>query len=895
MREFVSRVAGLFGRRRRDAALADEIRTHLDLLTEEYVTRGMPLGAARAAARREFGGVEQIKEQYREQRGLHWVTDLGRDLRHSVRMLASQPGFTLIAVLSMAVGIGVNCAIYSFAEATLLRPLTVPRADAVLTVGSQTGFEVSGSLLASYREFVDIREQDRSFERLVAFTDVMVGFAPDSRTTPKFGLAMLVSGDLFRVMDIRPEVGRDFLPAEDEVPGRDPVVILGHTFWTEQMGADRSVVGRTVRLNGIDFSIIGVAPEGFTGLAQYSRLDFFTPLMMWPRLVADPRVSPLEARDFRQLAIRGRLKPGVTKQAAQAGLTAIGANLERAYPEVERNRQWAIRTERQNRMANAPPLLTLLIMLALLSGAVLLVACANVAGLLASRAPMRAREIALRMALGAGRGRIVRQLVTENLLVATLGAVAGLWVDYASVQLFSRIRIPADVPIAIHFEVNNRALLVSLALATLSAVLFGLAPAIRAARVGLITSVKETDAVSAGRRRLGRSLLVGGQVALSVVLLVVAAFIARGFAQQLSAGPGFRTDRLLMMSFSPSLLRYREPESQRFFEQLVERARLVPGVKSATLTRYMPMDGLPPSTTIVPEGFQFPPGKDSATHASSIVGEQYFETLDVPLLMGRAFRATDTADAPKVAIVNERLATKYWPGQHPVGRRFRVDGVNGPWVEVVGVAKNSKYSFVLGGTYEFLYFPFRQRASQTLFLLVQSDGEPSSLVTPLREVVRSLDANMPIGNIRTMETQVRMRNGDILDVVTTMISAMGAIGLALAIVGLYGLVAYGVSRRTREIGVRMAIGAGHWDILRMVWQQGVVLAVGGLATGIAASFGVSRALNAVFPGGPSGDGRTDVVALAVVATAVLAATLLAAFVPASRALRVDPTTALKHE
>jgi predicted permease len=895
MRQVLARLIAMFRRRRSDEELAEEIRAHLDLLSEDHVRRGLSPADARTAARRDFGGVEQIKEQHREQRELRWAGDFGRDLRHAVRLLAGQPGFALIAVLSMAVGIGVNSAIYSFAEASLLRPLTVPRADAVLAVGSQSGFSTSESLLASYREFVDIRDQDRSFERLVAFADVTVGFAPDSRTTPKFALAMLVSGDLFRVMGLRPAAGRDFLPEEDTVPGRDPVVILGHTFWTEQMGADPAVIGRTIRLNGLDFTVVGVAPEGFTGLAQYSRFDFFAPLMMWPRLIADPLVSPLESRDYRRIAIRGRLKAGVSLKEAQAGISAIAGNLARAYPESERNRRFAIRTELQNRIANAPPLLTLVTMLSLLSGAVLLVACANVAGLIASRAPARTRELAVRMALGAGRSRIVRQLVTENLLIATTGGLLGLWVDYAALKLFSKIQIPADVPIAIRFELNNRALLVSLALAVVSAVTFGLAPAVRAARAGFVTGMKENDVVTSGRRRFGRSVLVASQVALSVVLLMVAAFISRGFARQLSAGPGFRTDHLLMMSMDPALVRYREPESRRFFEQLVERARNVPGVQSAALTRYMPMDGLPPSTTIVPEGFRFPPDVDAAVHASSAVDDQYFETLDLPIVKGRAFRSADTATSPRVAIVNEVLAERYWQGQDPIGKRFRVDGPSGPWVEIVGVAKASKVSFAIGNPYEFVYFPFRQRPMQTLFLLVHSTNDPSVLAATLREVVRSLNPDMPVGNVRTMEEQFRLRSTAILDVVTEMVMAMGAMGLALAIVGLYGLVAYGVSRRTREIGIRIAIGAGHWDVLRMIWRQGVVLALAGLGAGLLAAVGVAGALDRVFPGGPNGDGRTDFFAFALVAGIVLAATLLAAFMPARRVLKIDPTTALRAE
>ena len=350
-----------------------------------------------------------------------------------------------------------------------------------------------------------------------------------------------------------------------------------------------------------------------------------------------------------------------------------------------------------------------------------------------------------------------------------------------------------------------------------------------------------------------------------------------------------------MMSFAPSQLRYNEAQAQQFFERLAEQARLVPGVKSASLTRYMPMDGLPPSVTIIPEGFQLPVGKESAVHASSIVDERYFDTIGLPILKGRRFRATDSAGAPRVAVVNEVLAKHYWPGQDPIGKRFRLDNSRGPWVEVVGVANTSKYGFVIERPMEFVYLPFRQRPAQSMFLLTESVGDPLSLVRPLRELVQSLDANLPISNVRTMEELYRMRSVIVLNVITTTIGAMGMMGLALAIVGLYGLVAYAASRRTKEIGIRMAIGAGRSDVLRMVLQQGMVLAVAGLGVGLVASFGAGRALTAVFPEGAGGDGRTDFGAFALVAATVFAVTLLAAFVPARRASLVNPTDALRHE
>jgi macrolide transport system ATP-binding/permease protein len=673
-------------------------------------------------------------------------------------------------------------------------------------------------------------------------------------------------------------------------------VMLSHDLWQRQFGGDPAILGRTVRLDGIAFTVVGVTPAGFTGLDQYVRDEFYAPLAMWDRLLADPAVRPFEARDYRRLDVRGRLKPGATLTEARAELTSIGLDLERAYPDTNRQQRAVVLTELQARIAGAPPIAPLLIMLALLAASVLFVACANVAGLLTSRTPVRAREIALRLAIGAGRPRIVRQLITENVLIALLGGVLGLGVGYAGVLLLRQVQIPTDLPIVASFDLDQRSMLVSLAVALLSAVLFGLAPAIRTTRTDLTAVMKATDSAGFGRRRRwGRAVLVGGQVAVAVVLLVVASVVYRGFHRQLVAGPGFRTDHLLMMSLSPGQLRYSPADATRFFERVADEARRVPGVESAALTRYMPMDGLPPSISVVPEGYQFPPGKDSAAHARSLVDEGYFETIGLPIVSGRGFRSTDAADAPRVAVVNEAFARRYFPGQDPIGRRFRADTIHGPWVEIVGVAKTSKYGFVFEPPMEFVYLPYRQRPAESMFLLVHTPGDPISLAAPLRELVRRLDANMPVSNVRTMAELYRMRSTVVLDVIVRLVTAMGTMGLGLAIVGLYGLVAYAASRRTREIGIRMAMGADPFDVVLMVVRQGFVLAVAGLGVGLIASAAAARGLAAVFPGGAGGDGRTDLVTFPLVALAVLAITMLAAYVPARRASRINPTDALRCE
>lgn len=892
-REWVSRVWGTLRRHRTDGDLEDELRVHLELAADEARRRGESQESAGRTARLQVGGVAQAMEAQRDQRGLPWLEDLARDLRYGCRMLVRNPGFTLISVISLAIGIGANCAVFSFADALLLRPLTVPRPEDVLSAGSLAS--TGRSLVASYPDYVDIRERSKSFDGLVAFAESEVAFAVGPGTLPKPRIGMVVSGNFFTVMGVQPELGRAFRSEEDRVPGRDPVVMIAHDLWQQQFGGDPAALGRTVRINGVVFAIIGVVPAHFTGLDRYTRFEFYAPLMMWRRLMSDRSVQPFESRDFRHLTMKGRLKSGVTLAQARTELAVIAKDLEDAYPATNRNQAIAVRSELDDRIARNPGNAILIAMLALLAGAVLFVACANVAGLLASRAPMRAREIALRMAIGAGRRRVVRQLITESVLIALLGAVLGLGVGYAGVTLFRQFQIPTDLPISMSFQLDRRALTVNLAIALVSAVLFGLAPAVRATRADLTAVMKATDAAGFGRRRRwGRGLLVCGQVAVAVVLLAVATFVYRDFQQRVASGPGFRTDHLLMMWFDPGLLQYSEKQGQQFFEQVADRARLVPGVKSVTLTSFVPMDGGSGPVTAVPEGFQFPTGTDSATFYSAMVDEQYFDTLGLSILKGRGFQTTDSATSPRVAVVNEQVAQHYWPGQDPVGKRFRLNDGRGPWVEIVGLVKTSKYSFLLESPPDFVYFSYRQRPQPRMALLAESSGDPASLATPLREVIRSVDPNQPIYNLRTLDETYRMRSVTILNIIVRLIGSMGLMGLALAIVGLYGLVTYAATRQTKEIGIRMAIGASQFDVLRMVLRQGMVLAVAGLFVGLLASVIASRALTSVFPAEPD-RARIDLFGFLLVASAVLVVTLLAAYVPARRASRINPTDALRCE
>jgi len=818
-----------------------------------------------------------------------WQGALWQDLRHGCRMFAKNPGFTLAAVLSIALGAGANVAMFSAADGLLLRPLPVPRPGEIVVVGTDFTALNFSSVSSSYPNYADLRDRNRSFGGLLAFHATIAGFAAGRVESPQVKVGMVVTGNFLQVLDVQPELGRAFRPEEDQVPGRDAVVILSHGTW-QQLGSDPKILGRTVRIAGIEFTVIGIAPESFSGPDRNFRPAFYVPAMMWPRLSGDPQT--LEARDRFDLTIKGRLKPGVSLTQAQAELDTIARDLERAHPETNRNLHLMVRTQMQMNIRENRVYTALAAILTLLAAAVLIVACANVAGLLTSRAPLRAREIALRLAVGAGRPRLIRQLLTESGLIAAAGGLLGLPVAYIGIGLLRQIQFPTDLIMVPRIELDRRALFFSLAVAMGSVLLFGLIPAIQTTRANLTTALKASGALVPGRRRLwGRNLLVTVQVAVSLVLITIALFSYRMFAGELDNGMGFHTDHMLLMDFNPGVVRYTEAQSRQFFENLTERAKSLPGVKSAALASVRPLGFLEPSF-IQPEGFQFPTGQNYTTVHSSRVDEHYFDTLGLQILRGRAFTAADAPGAPRVAIVNEVLANDYWPNQDPIGKRLRLLGSNNPpWIVVVGVAKLSRYGFIGEPPTEFLYLPYRQMPPGSMTLFSASAGDSASLLAPLRDLVRDLDPNMPTYDIQTMEHYYWARATSIAQVTVEIVGGMGLMGLVLAMVGLYALMSYSVSRRTREIGIRMAVGASHASVLRMVLRQGMLPAVCGVPIGLLLSAGAGRLLRSAFPLSY----RISPAIYGVVAPLMLIIAILAAYAPARRASLVDPMTALREE
>ena len=825
------------------------------------------------------------------------LSGLLQDLRIGARQLARSPGFTLIAVLSLAVGIGANTATFTFADGLLLRPMPIPNATEVVTVGSINVVTGDTDLHVSYPDYADLRDASPSLAGgFAAFEDIAVQFAASPNATPEIRTATLVSGNFFGVMGVRPALGRVFSPAEDAVPGRDAVVVLSHRFWQRVLAADPAVLGRRVRMNGIDFTVAGVAPESFTGLDLFVRPDFYVPLMMWPQLVGADQASPLDQRDRRALDIKGRLPDGVTLEQVRADVTRVGAALAEEYPATNRGFEMRVRTEMENRLSEYESLMPAIGMLVVLGWIVLVVACVNVAGLLTSRAPGRAGEIAVRLSIGAGRARIVRQLLTESTLLASGGALAGALVGYLGVLLWRQIPIEDDLAIELMFEMDRRVLLVNLGVAAASVFVFGLTPALRASRASL-TDVLRTagSGRNGGRTGWGRGALVAVQVALSFVFVSATAFMYASFLELAAAGPGVRTERVLIMSFNTELARYGPERAQQFYEQLAERARGVAGVEAASLASFIPFSGLNAGrTSIAPEGYEFPVGIEGEAVLTSYVDANFFTLMDVPITAGRPFGVADTAEAPRVAVINQLLADRFWPGRSPIGQRFRANGTEGPWVEVVGVVPRARYFTITDPPLAFMYLPYAQAPQSRMALVTRSSADPLELANPLREVVRELDPDLAVSAVRTMESLYYDTAVRSFWVFMYAVVAMSLMSVTLAFAGIYGLVASNVALRTREIGLRMAVGADRRRVIRMVLSQALRVTLVGLVVGLLLTFGADQALRAAFPGGNGGRGR-ELIEYVQVIVAMLLVTGLAAYLPARRAARIEPTQALRYE
>lgn len=822
-----------------------------------------------------------------------------RDLRYAFRSLRHSPGFAAVAIVSLALGIGANAAIFALANGLILRPLAVPDPGHLVAVESQMRGEEGNGLFAatglSYPDFKDLRDRSRSFAGLTASQSRFFGFATERNALAKTKFGELVTGDFFRVLEVAPMLGRGFRPDEDKVLGRDAVVVLSYGLWKDEFASDPHAVGRTVFLNTVPFTVIGVAPESFTGSQAALMSALYVPLSTAPLLGADPKqaTANLQNRDARNLDVLGRMKPGVNLASAAAEARVISRELADAYPKTNRSSSLLVETQLRARIRQDSYDAILSVFLLALSAVVLLIACANVMNLMLSRARGRAREIAVRLAIGAGRSRLVRQLLIESLVIAIAGGALGVLFSQAGVDLFSKIHAATDVPVNLDFHLEPRVLWFTLLVSMGSAVIFGLAPALQSTRPDLVPALKSGRAEGGKRRRfLGRNLLVIAQVAGSLVLLVFASQAYRGAAILLASPLGFRTDHLLFAGFNPSLARYQPERTQAFYKKLLDGARDLTGIRAAALAGTAPLfPGNLGSSRVAPEGFRLPPGAEALDVLSNNVTDGYFAAVGLSLVAGREFQVTDTADSPRVAIVNEQFARKYFPNQNAVGKRFRLFDVEGhPSVEIIGVAKQSKYVFPAEPPLEYIYLPFSQNPQARMTMLLYTAGPSSEMAEPLRNLVRSLDRSQPIVSLRTMENFYDERARTTMNVLIETIGGLGLLGLALALVGLYGLMSYSVGLRQREIGIRMAIGANQSGVRRMVLKQGLGLSATGCAIGLTLSLIAGRPATAFI-----GSSYFYLPLVALVVAALLAVSALSAYLPARRASQLDPNLILRQD
>ena len=939
LRIFLSRLRGLFRKRTLEQEMADEIQAHLEMQIEDHLRQGMTLEEARYLALRKFGGVEQVKETHREQRSLALLETLLRDVAYGLRMLRRSPGVTAVATLSLAIGIGANTALFSVVDAVLLKTLPVQDPERLMVFEWQAGraYRVSamsgtsnvdsppgtrGLSLFRYDVFEKLREAQGATPE-ASLTDLFA-FGPLPKLTAKIGDqaelidGQAVSGDYYAGLRLKPTLGRVITP-EDDRPGAAPVTVLSYDFWQDRFGGNPNVVGQQLKLNQQSLTIIGITPPGFNGTSQVDYHPVVTiPLTKEPLVRGDNSLlGSTSAPGLWWLNVMGRLRPGATQEQARQSLNGAfqTAALDAMPPPRKANEPARIEVKDYPRLISepgdrgmldrrkryAPTIYGLFIIVAL----VLLIACANLANLLLARGHQRGPEISVRLALGAGRRRLLRQLLTESLLLATLGGVVGVifafWGKSAIVAL-------ADsetglLPSGVELSLNWRVLLFTLAVSVLTGVLFGFVPAWRASRLDLNSTLKQSGRTTGRVSRLSKGLLVV-QVAVSALLLAGAGLFIRTLYNLQHVPLGFNEDNVLLFTLQPEQAGYKDEAVLRFYQQLFERLDHLPEVQSATFAR----------VELIADDNWFNdfllPGESAATAADhetmrQTVRENYFATMEIPLLRGRGFTAQDDAHAPAVAVINQTFQEKFFPNEEALGKHITLN-YHQRDLEIVGVVANTKYSRQREQNEPLLYTPWQQETSDIgeMHFALRTTGNPTALADTVREVVRKLDSNLPITRISTQTARAQATLGQ-ERLYARLLSFFGVLALVLAAIGLFGVLAYSVSQRTKEIGIRMAFGARVGQVIRLVIWQGMKLVLIGLVLSALVGYLLNYLLERQYFA-PDGWQREmaeqlygvklgDPLTLVVIATLLALVALFSCWLPARRAAKVDPLVALRYE
>jgi len=807
-----------------------------------------------------------------------------RNLQYSLRTLRKRPGFTLTVVITLALGIGANATIFTWIKAVLLEPLPgIEQPERLVEVWGAT--RNNSALSLSYLDYLDYRDRNVVFSGLAAHQVQPLNLGRGGKPERVWGA--VVSGNYFNVLGVKALIGRTFLPEEDRTPNSHPVAVIGYGLWQRDFGTDPKVIGRTITLNEHDFTIIGVTPKEFGSPFAGIALDAWTPVMM-KDYVALPHFS-LTDRGSRWLMVMGRLKPGVTVVQAQANIAAIARQLERTYRQTNDQMGAAVYLLSQSPFSLKRSMQSALAVLMAAVAIVLLIACANIANLLLARAASRRKEIAVRLALGSTRWRMLGQMLTESFVLASCGAAVGLTLAFWTARSLPAFLPPYGIQVSFDTRPDVVVLAFTLGLTVITTVLFGLAPALQASKPDLVAALKDNAAaLGQGQRKFPlQHALVISQMALSTVALISAGLFVRSLREAYEADPGFDPHRVLLASFDPFLSGHDDNHGREFYRRLIERVRTLPGVQSVTLARRLPLtlSGIAFANVVI-DGYT--PAKDEDMHLNyETVGPDYFRTMRIPLVQGRDFDERDNEHARGVVIINETMARRYWTGGDALGRRIKLDK---SWLQIVGIAKDVKNRTLNEALQPFLYVPFLQDYRSNMILVARTVIEPKTMFHAVRAETAALDPKIPMFDAKTFEEHIGL-SLFLQRMAATILSIFGLLALSLAAVGVYGVMAYAVGQRTRELGIRISIGASRSDVLKLILGQGLTLSVVGLIGGLVTALVVTRFSAHLLYGVSS----ADPVTFTVIALLLLGVAVVSGYFPARRATRIDPVVALRME
>ena len=877
----------LFAAPQLDRDLDDELRSHIEMETEANLRRGMTPAEARRAALLEFGGVTQTAEVYREARALAWVDTLLQDIRYALRGFRRAPGFTTVAILSLALGISVNTTLFSLVNMLFLRPLPVKDASQLVTFSS----EQKGSFpmpVFSYADYHDIREQTAgSLSDMLAYGAGLDGLSADGRADRV--MTHYVTGNYFTLLGVKPVLGRLILPSEGKLEGADPVIVLGYSYWKTRFASAPNVIGKRVLINGHPVTVVGVAPKQFHGAQAMLDVQGYLPLGM--NSISTGFSSVSDNRSLRNLYLLGRLMPGVTLSQAQSRLKIVSERLSASHPQDLAGVTLRVQDQLLGRIQYGEELRSTGVFFLGMAALVLALACVNLANLLMVRAAARQKEIAMRVALGGSRGRLIRQLLTESFLLTFFGAAVGLLLSAWTCSALSTLKLQG-VPIYLDFSFDARVLAYSLGAAALAGFMLGILPALRGSRANLPAVARDGGQRHSGGRQLTRSVLVIAQVAASFLLLIVAAWLTRSLEKARRMDLGFDPRNVVDFSLDPHHVGYDEAQGREFYKELLRRVRSLPEVESAGLAISGPMSPIPLPTQVQAEGYVQPKGQPAPTVFYDIVSGGFFETLRIPLIRGRPFSPFDGQTAPRVAIVNQAMAERFWPGQDPIGKRVRLLPDPQRSTQVVGVLRDVSYLALTEPRQPYLYVPFEQNYAPVQTLRVRYHGGTEIAIAEVLKEITRLAPGLPVASVETMRQQIDSSAGFLgLRLEAGFAAALGLLGLALALLGLYGVVSYAAAQRTHEIGVRLTLGASPNDIRKLVLGRGLLIVGIGLPAGLLLSLAAAPILR----GSVQDVSATDPLNLAAVAVLLACVTLAACYIPARRAMRANPTVALRNE